>query len=133
MASQANTAVMTEKAADELTVPEIYNIAKMYAALVAEGSLRITILKPVDFGNVSAKLSVFLKTLLSTLLTTLRKKAHKAGYEKAAKDCTSFHRSVPEASILGNESAPSYAVAPSPSTSTSTRKPECPVPICHIV
>ncbi|EME42783.1 hypothetical protein DOTSEDRAFT_155796 [Dothistroma septosporum NZE10] len=70
---------------EEMDVRKVYNLAKLYATLVAEGLLRITILKALDFGALASKTRVFVETMLVTIMILLRKKAHKGGLEHAVK------------------------------------------------
>ncbi|KAK4613486.1 Suppressor of glycerol defect protein 1 [Fulvia fulva] len=81
---------------EEMDVKKVYNLAKLYATLVAERLLRITILKTLDFGALASKTRVFVETMLVTIMILLRKKAHQDGFEGAVKQTFEQAHAVPE-------------------------------------
>ncbi|CAK4003678.1 Suppressor of glycerol defect 1 [Lecanosticta acicola] len=85
-----------EEESGDIQVRQVYNIAKLYAALVSEDLLRITLLKPLDFSDLQPKTKIFVQVFLSTIFISLRKKAHKEGYENAVKEAYLHVHSVPE-------------------------------------
>ncbi|EME80944.1 transcription factor HOG pathway [Pseudocercospora fijiensis CIRAD86] len=66
-----------DRPADELSVRQVYNIAKLYATLISEGLLRISILKPMRFATLQPKSQIFAEVLITTLFVLLRKRAGK--------------------------------------------------------
>lgn len=85
-----------EDAGEDMSVRKIYNIAKLYATLVAEGLLRITLLKTLSFASLKHKTRIFVEAFLTSIFLALRKKAHKTGYEKAAGETFSQAHAVPD-------------------------------------
>jgi nucleolar MIF4G domain-containing protein 1 len=74
---------------EELSVRKIYNLAKMYATLIAEGLLRVTILKPLSgsLADLQPKTKIFVEVLLTTVLVLARKNAAgKVGKGKGKKE-----------------------------------------------
>ena len=62
----------------------LVNLAKFYAALIAEGSLSMAVLKKLDFTStyLPAKESMFAEVLLTSVLFTLQKNSAKAMKEQ---------------------------------------------------
>ncbi|KAF2213776.1 hypothetical protein CERZMDRAFT_30027, partial [Cercospora zeae-maydis SCOH1-5] len=79
-----------------LEIRNIYNIAKLYAFMVAEGHLRITILKPLPFMTLSMKAQVFAEVMLTSLLVYLRKKHGKEAFGKQIEECFGRAHAVPD-------------------------------------
>jgi nucleolar MIF4G domain-containing protein 1 len=66
---------------ERLSVREAYNLARLYGSLVADGLLRLTVLKALDFSRAEGlqpTTSAFVQVLLSTAILALRSKARKA-------------------------------------------------------
>ncbi|KXT02086.1 hypothetical protein AC578_6692 [Pseudocercospora eumusae] len=72
--------------ADELSVRQVYNIAKLYATLISEGLLRISILKPMRFATLQPKIQIFAEVLTTTLFVLLRKKAGKEKFGSSVEE-----------------------------------------------
>lgn len=85
-----------EDESESIQVRQIYNTAKLYATLVGDGLLRVTVLKSLRLSDLQAKTDVFVKVFLTTLFVLLRKRAHKGGYEKAVKETYLHAHSVPD-------------------------------------
>ncbi|KAK4497647.1 hypothetical protein PRZ48_010300 [Zasmidium cellare] len=81
---------------EQMSVRKIYNIARMYATLITEQLLHITILKTLNFGSLKPKTRIFVEALLTTTFTLLRKKAHKDGYEQVVKGVFLRAHAVPD-------------------------------------
>ncbi|KAM3414175.1 hypothetical protein BST61_g10834 [Cercospora zeina] len=79
-----------------LGIRNIYNIAKLYAFMVSEGHLRITILKPLPFMTLSMKAQVFAEVMLTSLLVYLRKKHGKEAFGKQTEECFGKAHAVPD-------------------------------------
>jgi len=65
---------------EKLSVRETYNLAKLYGRLVAEGLLRVTIFKSLEFASpagLQSTTKVFVNVLLSTVILALKSKAKK--------------------------------------------------------
>lgn len=60
---------------EKLGVKQVYCVAKMYAGLISEGLLRVTVLKNLDFADLSSKGRIFVQVLFATIFVQLRKKA----------------------------------------------------------
>ncbi|SMQ51757.1 unnamed protein product [Zymoseptoria tritici ST99CH_3D7] len=78
-----------EEGQEELGVRKVYNLAKMFATLVAEGLLRVTILKPLSgsLADLQPKTRIFVEVLLTTVLVLARKNAAgKVGKGKGKKE-----------------------------------------------
>lgn len=76
--------------ADEMSVRQVYNVANLYATLIAESLLRITVLKPLPFllpATLSPKAKVFAEVLLATVFISIREKKGKKGFEEAVEEC----------------------------------------------
>lgn len=80
----------------KLEIKSVYNIAKLYATLVAEGHLRIILLKPLPFMTLSVKAKVFAEVMLATLLVLLRKKHGKEAFGKHTEECFGRAHAVPD-------------------------------------
>ncbi|KXT18439.1 hypothetical protein AC579_8171 [Pseudocercospora musae] len=81
--------------ADELSVGQVYNIAKLYATLISEGLLRISILKPMHFATLQPKSQIFAEVLITTLLVLLRKKAGKEKFVSSVEEVFGEAHHVP--------------------------------------
>lgn len=104
-----------ESAGDELSVRQIYNIAKTYATLISEGLLRISVLKPLRFAALQPKNRIFAEVLLTTLFILLRKKNGKEKYGKAVEEVFGDAHFIPDMvkglayfveSVMPNSDAP---------------------------
>ncbi|KAL9531049.1 Suppressor of glycerol defect protein [Sphaerulina musiva] len=85
-----------EEGGEELSVRMIYNVAKLYATMVAENLLRITILKPLQFMALSLKARIFAGVLITTLLVQMRKKHGKESFGSAVEECFKQAHGVPD-------------------------------------
>ncbi|KAF7195143.1 Suppressor of glycerol defect protein 1 [Pseudocercospora fuligena] len=72
--------------ADELSVRQVYNIAKLYATLISEGLLRISILKPMRFATLQPKSQIFAEVLITTLFVLLRKNGGKEKFGSSVEE-----------------------------------------------
>ncbi|EZF70468.1 hypothetical protein H105_07279 [Trichophyton soudanense CBS 452.61] len=59
-----------------LSTRAIFNLAKMFASLIAEGSLSLGILKILDFPYLQPKTKTFVEILLITVMTQSQQKSH---------------------------------------------------------
>ncbi|USW56069.1 Putative MIF4G-like, type 3, initiation factor eIF-4 gamma, MA3 [Septoria linicola] len=80
----------------EISIRNIYNIAKLYATMVSEQHLRITILKPLPFMALSVKARIFAEVLITTLLILLRKKHGKEAFGRQVEECFGQAHAVPD-------------------------------------
>jgi nucleolar MIF4G domain-containing protein 1 len=66
---------------EKLSLREAYNLAKLYGHLVAEGLLRVTILKTLDLKSpkgLKAVTTVFVQVLITTVLLAVKRSSKKA-------------------------------------------------------
>ena len=73
---------------EKMTIRKLVNFAKFYGSLIADGSLRIAVLKKLEFAYLSPNTSMFVEVLLSTIFTQIRKKhaPSSTDFEQAVKD-----------------------------------------------
>lgn len=62
---------------EAVSMRKVVNLAKFYAALVADGSLSLAVLKKLDFSYLPAKESMFAEVFLTTIFAQLRKDSRK--------------------------------------------------------
>ncbi|KAM5465065.1 suppressor of glycerol defect [Microsporum audouinii] len=60
-----------------LSTRAIFNLAKMFASLIAEGCLSLGILKILDFPYLQPKTKMFVETLLITIMIQSQQKSHR--------------------------------------------------------
>lgn len=60
-----------------LSTRATFNLAKMFASLIAEGSLSLGILKILDFPYLQPKTKMFVETLLITIMIQSQQKSHR--------------------------------------------------------
>lgn len=88
---------------ESFDVRRVYNLARVYATLIADGLLRLTMLKSLDFSQLQAKTNIFCETFFTTVFVSLRKKANakpkserNALFEKGVRETFAAVHSVPE-------------------------------------
>ncbi|EGD94428.1 nuclear protein [Trichophyton tonsurans CBS 112818] len=69
-----------------LSTRAIFNLAKMFASLIAEGSLSLGILKILDFPYLQPKTKTFVEILLITVMTQSQQKLHKKHKSEGSAD-----------------------------------------------
>jgi nucleolar MIF4G domain-containing protein 1 len=74
---------------EKLSVRETYNLAKLYGALVAEGLLRVTILKTLNLSSpkgLQPTTTVFVQVLVTTVLLALKSASKKSSSDAVSQE-----------------------------------------------
>ncbi|KAL3442549.1 hypothetical protein BJX65DRAFT_217954 [Aspergillus insuetus] len=69
-----------------LSMPEIVNLAKMYASLVTDGSLTLGILKSLNFAYLQPKTKTFVELLMISIIQQSQKQTKKSKKRKSNSD-----------------------------------------------
>jgi nucleolar MIF4G domain-containing protein 1 len=68
-----------------LSMPEIVNLAKMYASLITDGSLTLGILKTLNFAYMQPKTKTFVELLMISIILQSQKQTKKSKKSKKSK------------------------------------------------
>ncbi|KAJ0416798.1 MA3 domain-containing protein [Aspergillus carlsbadensis] len=68
-----------------LSMPEVVNLAKMYASLVADGTLTVGILKTLNFAYLQPKTKTFVELLMISIIQQSQKQTKKSRKSKKSK------------------------------------------------